>query len=515
VGGKGGIVNESSAVFSWLFFGISIFILLMAGINFVNISIAASLKRAKEVGVRKITGGTKLQIICQFLFESAFICLLAFFLSIFLTHVSLPLFNELSGKQLLLNKSVDWQLIGWFAALLVIIILLTGLYPAFVLSAFKPWEVLYNKQKLSGHTVFGPALVVIQFSLAVFFMITTIIYYRQMDFIRTKDLGYNPYQVIRTHINGAREIKPIRDFLRNELAKEPSVKYLSFGGDGGIDEVKIGNKTVEAIHQIIDEYRVPAMELVMKTGRNISSSNSSDKKHGALVNEAFVKAAGLANPIGTQIQTFDYYDKEIKTIVGVIEDYHTGSLHHPIKPMVLFACDWYSSGIWIRIEKGKQKQALAAIEAAYKKAMPSSLFQYNFLDELNAREYIQEKRWQKIIGIATIFSIVICCLGLFGLAHMAAQRRIKEIGIRKVLGASVSGITSLLTMDFLKPVFISLIIASPIAWYIMNKWLQDFAYRINISVWVFVIAALLAVTITIFTVSFQAIKAATANPVKV
>jgi putative ABC transport system permease protein len=511
---EGGIVNESNPVFSYMFLGIALFILLMAGINFINISIAGSLKRAKEVGVRKITGGSKQQIIFQFLFESAIICVIAFAVSVFLTSITLSLFNELSGKQLALSQSLDLQLTGWFASILLIIIILTGFYPAYVLSAFKPAEVLYNKQKLSGRNIFGRALVVLQFSLAVFFIITTLIYYRQMDFIRTKDLGYDPFQVIRTHIPGDREIKPIMDFLRNELTKEPSVKYVSFGGGGGEEKVTIRDKIIEAENHVIDEYRLPAMQIKLKAGRNISSAFPSDKAHAVLVNEAFVKAAGLESPLGTQIRTGEYYDKEVKTIVGIIEDFHSGSLHHPIKPMVMLVSDWASGGIWIKIEKGRQQKALTAIEAAYKKAMPTALFQYSFLDELNAKEYTQEQRWQKIVGIAATLSIIICCLGLFGLAHLAAQRRIKEIGIRKVLGATVASIASLLTKDFLKLVMISLVVASPLAWWVMNNWLQDFAYRISIGWWMFILAGLIAIVIAMITVSFQAIKAAIANPVK-
>ncbi|MEP7373274.1 MAG: ABC transporter permease [Chitinophagaceae bacterium] len=513
-GREGGIVNESDPVFSYLFLGIALFILLMAGINFINISIASSLKRAKEVGVRKISGGSKQQIIFQFLFESAIVCVIAFGLAVFLSYISLSLFNELSGKQILFKEIVDWSLIGWFAAILFIIILLTGFYPAYVLSAFKPKEVLYNKQKLSGRNIFGRALVVVQFGLAVFFIITTFIYYRQMDFIRTKDLGYDPFQVIRTDIPGAREYKPVQEFLRNELSKNPSIQYVSFGGGGGEDKVKVGDKVLDAENHVIDEYRLPVMQIKLKAGRNISSAFPSDKAHAVLVNEAFVKAAGLSSPIGTQIQTSEYYDKEPKTIVGVIENFHSGSLRHPIKPMVMFVSDWASGGIWIRIEKGRQQKALAAIEAAYKKAMPTALFQYNFLDELNAKEYIQEQRWQRIIGVATVLSIVICCLGLFGLAHLAAQRRIKEIGIRKVLGASVTSIASLLTKDFLRLVVTSLLIASPLAWWVMNNWLQDFAYRIAIGWWIFALSGLITIVIAMATVSFQAIKAAIANPVK-
>ncbi|HKO82812.1 MAG TPA: FtsX-like permease family protein, partial [Chitinophagaceae bacterium] len=511
---EGGIVNESNPIFSWLFLGIALFILFMATVNFINISIAGSLKRAKEVGVRKITGGSKRQIIFQFLFESAIVCLAAFVVAAFLTSISLPLFNELVKKQLVFSESVDLQLLTWLVAILFLIILLTGFYPAYVLSAFKPKEVLYNKQKLSGRNLFGRSLVVIQFSFAVFFIISTIIYYRQMNFIRTKDLGYEPYQVVRTHIRGNREYKPVQDKLRYELAKEPAIQYVSFGATGQLDKVKLGNKTMEALHEVIDEYRLPAMQIKLKAGRNVSSAIPSDKHHAVIVNEAFVKAARLESPLGAQVYTSERFDKELKTIVGVIEDFHSGSLHEPIKPMVMLVCDWDSWGIWIRIEKQNQQRALKAIEAAYKKAMPTALYEYKFLDELNAQAYEQEQRWQKIVGTAAALSIIICCLGLFGLAHLAAQRRIKEIGIRKVLGATVTSIASLLTKDFLKLVIVSLLVASPLAWWVMNNWLQDFAYRIQIGWWMFVLAGVIAIVIAMITVSFQAIKAAIANPVK-
>ncbi|HZI54519.1 MAG TPA: ABC transporter permease [Chitinophagaceae bacterium] len=512
---EGGIVNESDPVFSWLFLGIALFILFMATVNFINISIAGSLKRAKEVGVRKITGGSKQQIIFQFLYESAIVCLAAFLLAIVFTNLSLPLFNELVRKELVFSESFSVELLGWFVAILLFIILLTGFYPAYVLSAFKPKEVLYNKQKLSGRNLFGRSLVVLQFSLAVFFIIATIIYYRQMNFIRTKDLGYDPYQVVRTHIRGNREYKAVQQILKYELGREPSIKYISFGADGQPYDVKLGDKTIEALHEVIDEYRLPALQLKLKAGRNISPSTiASDRHHAVIVNEAFVKAAGLESPIGTQVYTSDRFDRELKTIIGVIEDYHSGSLHEPIKPMVMLVCDWDSGGIWVRIEKQNQQKALKALEVAYRKVMPTALYEYDFLDELNAKAYEQEQRWQKIISIAAVLSIIICCLGLFGLAHLAAQRRIKEIGIRKVLGATVTSIASLLTKDFLKLVVISLIVASPLAWWVMNSWLQDFAYRINIGWWMFALAGFFAIIIAMVTVSFQAIKAAVANPVK-
>jgi putative ABC transport system permease protein len=513
-GREGGIVNNSSPFFSYLFLGIASFILLMAGINFINISIAGSLKRAKEVGVRKITGGSKSQIIFQFLLESVLLCAMAFALSIALMNTCLPIFNQLAGKQMLLHEVFDRQLMFLFVIVFTVIVLFTGLYPAFVLSGFKPTEVLYNKQKLAGRNIFGRALVVVQFSLAVFFAIATLIYYQQMDYIRTKDLGYNPHQVIRTSIPGDRVLKPIYTFFRNELSKEPAIKQISFGFHGGNKEpVKIGDKTIEAVHSIIDEYHLQTLEIPLKAGRNFSADFPADKSKSVIVNEAFVKAAGLSNPIGTQLRTSDYYDKETKTIVGVVRDFHSGSLRERIQPMVMLMSEWAGGGIWIKVEKNKQKDAIAALEKVYKRAMPTAIFQYSFVDELNARAYLQEQRWQKIAGIATILSIIICCLGLLGLSHLAAQQRIKEIGIRKVLGASVAGIASLLSKDFVKLVIIAFAIASPFAWWVMNNWLQDFAYRINISWSVFVIAGTGALLIALLTVSFQAIKAAVANPV--
>jgi putative ABC transport system permease protein len=511
---EGGIVNESHPLFSWMFMAIALFILIMAAANFINISIATSLKRAREVGVRKVTGASRRQIILQFLVESGIVCLLAFLLAIVLTNLSLPLFNELARKQLEFSAALTGRLVAIFAGVFVAIMLITGLYPAYVLSAFRPKEVLYNKQTLSGRNLLGKALVVLQFSLAVFFIIATIIYYRQMDYVRTKDLGYDPYQVVRTNIRGDRDYGKIQEVLRSELSKEPSIQYLSFGGGGQLYNVKIGQQQIEAIHEVIDEYRLPVMQIKLKVGRNISSAIPSDKQHAVIVNESFVKAAKLASPIGTQLYTNDRFDKELKTIVGVVKDYHTGSLHEPIRPVVMLVCDWDAGAMWIRIGKLNQQKALKAIAQAYKKAMPTAFYEYSFMDELNAKAYEQEQRWQKIISIAALLSIIVCCLGLIGLAHLAAQQRTKEVGIRKVLGATVAGIATLLTKDFVKPVLLSMLLSSPIAWWMMNRWLQDFAYRVSIGWWMFMAAGLVVLFVAIVTVGIQALKAATANPVK-
>jgi len=475
-GGEGGAINYSNPLYSYVFLGIAIFILLMASINFVNISIASSLKRAKEVGIRKVTGSRQGQIIIQFLGESAILCVTAFLLALVFMFILLPIFNELANKQIAIKEIFEWKLIVSFTIVLLANILLSGLYPAYILSNFKPTEVLYSKQKLSGGGFLGQSLVVLQFALAAILLIASIVFYQQMNYVRTKDLGYNPYQVIRSYISGNRETKPFAEFIKNEVAKEPSIVQISFGEERGSNyKAKVNQRTVKSSYQNIDQNYFTVLGIRLKEGRNLSA------KHEIVVNEAFVKAAALVNPIGTLVKTEDFFIKSPARIVGVVKDFHFGSLRNRISPLVMTANDVYHGGIWLKIDKNRQQEAIKAFEKIYRKALPNAVYEYSFMDELNNRDYIQEQRWQKIIGFATLLSMLLCGMGLFGLTHLAAQQRTKEIGIRKVLGASVMSIVALLSKSFLKLSFISVIVASPIAFYFMDKWLQDFAYRIQIS----------------------------------
>lgn len=513
---ESGIGNAASPFASYMFMGIALFILVMAAVNFVNISIAGSLKRSKEVGIRKIAGSSKAQIVLQFLNESALLCCIAFLLSLILVNLSLPLFNELTGKRLIFSVAFDVKLILYFIVLLILIIGLTGLYPAYVLSNFRPAEVLYNKQKLSGRNIFGRSLVVFQFSLAVFLLIATLVYYNQVDYMRTKDLGYNPNNIIRTQYGGDRDYKTVHDYLKNELAKEPSVKGISFGNDGWTEEVKTNDHTFKAIYKNIDEHFLPLLEIPIKYGRNLTPAYPADVTNGIIVNEAFIKAAGISNAIGqtVNVNLNRGYDSTQKIIRGVVKDFHFGSLRDRITPMVMYMTQTPDGGIWIKFDKRNQDKAMAAVERLYKAAMPGATYRYDFLDELNAKQYIQEQRWQKVISIATAISLIVCCLGLYALAHLSTNRRIKEIGVRKVLGATVAQIAAMLSADFLKLVFIAFLIAAPVAWLIMNYWLQQYAYRIDISVIIFLTAAGIAVFIALFAVGFQSIKVAMGNPVE-
>ena len=511
--GESGVTNGSSPAASYMFLGIAFFILVMASVNFINIGVANSLKRAKEVGVRKIAGSSKKQIIFQFLLESAMLCGIAFVLSIICLNFLLPLFNEVTGKQLILGNVFDLKLLFYFISLFVAVISLTGLYPAFVLSGFKPVEALYNKQKLSGSNLFGRALVVFQFSLAVFLLVATMVYHSQMSYIQNKDLGYNPNNIIRTEFGGARDYKTVHDFFKDELLRESSIKAVSFGNDGWGRDVSANNHSIRVTYKNIDENFLPVMGIAVRRGRNLSQNFPGDAKTGAIVNEAFVKAANMKNAIGQTI-TFNNGDIGEKIIRGVVSDFHFGSLRDRITPLLMYMNETPDGGIWIKFDKRKQKEALAATERIYKKAIPGAAYRYDFLDELNEKQYLQEQRWQKVINIATAISFIICCLGLFALAHLSTNRRVKEIGIRKVLGATVIGITQLLTKDFLRLVIIAIAFATPVAWIAMSKWLESFAYRVNVSVWIFIAAGIVSVLIALITISFQSIKAAIANPVK-
>jgi len=331
--------------------------------------------------------------------------------------------------------------------------------------------------------------------------------------MRTKDLGYNPNQIIRMNISGDRDYRSAIIYLKNEFAKEPSIKAVSFGNDGFPENIEVNGRNLKAQYKNVDENFLSVMQIPLIAGSNIGSSFTASKKE-VLVNETFVKQSGIKNPVGAQIKVYRYGDSALKTITGVVKDFHFASLREPIAPMVMYASEVPDGGIWIKFNQAKQKEALMAIEHIYTKALPGAVYQYNFLDELNVQQYIQEQRWQQVVSVATILAFIICCLGLFGFAHFSTNQRTKEIGVRKVLGASVGQIVTLLSRNFLKPVVIAFLIASPISWMIMNRWLQDYAYRVNIGWAVFAVAGFFAVTVALLTVCFQAVKAALANPVK-
>ncbi|HTE29109.1 MAG TPA: ABC transporter permease [Chryseolinea sp.] len=505
-----GLSGGSTITYSYILTGIVIFILLMACVNFINLSIAGSLKRAKEIGVRKITGSTRMQIISQFLIEAAILCFISFILAIVLSEVLMPVFNQLSGKTISLSWQTDFNLLLYGLLIMITCILTAGLYPAITLSLFNPVQVLYNKQKLNNKNWLGKSLIILQFTLAVSLVISTIIYYRQMNFISNTDMGYNDADIIRIHLPPQRIDANTITTFRSKLSNSPFITQVASDMGSNINSVLANGKEISVEKNSIDPFYLPVLQIPLKEGRNFSKEYGTDSANSVIVNEAFVKSAGWRNPVGQQLTESD--SKQTKTVIGVVKNYHYGSLKEKIQPQVLTmgSMDY----VLIKIRHDKMIEAVQAIQAVYIDVFPEHYFSYRFLDDQNAAEYANDQKWKQIITYSAAIAILICCIGLFGLSSFTAHRRNKEVGIRKVLGASVISIAGLLTKDFLKLVLVSILIATPISWWAMNNWLQNFAYKTNISWWLFALAGLIAVFIALGAVSYQAFKAAIANPVK-
>ena len=512
---ENGLSGGSTIMYSYILTGIVAFILLMACVNFINLSISDSLKRSKEIGVRKIAGSNGRQIIIQFLVEASLLCFISYIFAITLSKLFLPLFNQLADKKISLSGSTDLSFFFYGIILMLICIVIAGIYPAITLSLFNPAEVLYNKQKLKGKNLFGKGLIVLQFTVAVALIISTLVYYKQMKFISNEDLGYNATDIFKIHLPPQRIDSNVTTTFRRELLKYPSIKYLTtYAGGNWDNRVSVNGKEFIAKNSSVDEFYLPALEIPLNAGRNFSARYPTDAVNSIIVNETFVKSVGLKDPIGQQLVDLDDNNKS-KTIVGVVKDYHYGSLKQKIHPQILSMIYVGNNGdAFIKIQRGKTVQALKAAEATYNKIFPQHYFNYQFLGDENARAYASDKKWQQIVSYSAVVAILICCIGLFGLSSFTAQNRYKEIGIRKVVGASAVSIAQLLAKDFLKLIIIAIIIASPAAWLAMNKWLQNYAYSIQINGWLFLTAAFISILIGVITVSFQAIKAAMANPVE-
>ncbi|SHN33650.1 ABC transporter permease [Chitinophaga sp. CF418] len=514
VQGDAGIFNGSLYTALYLLSGIAAFILLMACINFINLTIAHSLQRAKEIGIRKVNGSNRWQIICQFLIEAALLCIAAFLLAIVFSRILLPVVNSFTGRHIELYLIKDVTIWGVGLGILVMSIIMIGLYPAFVLSGFNAAEVLYGKRKTrTGRGWLGKSLVVFQFTLAISFVTGSLIYYLQMSFIGSKELGYSPSGIIDVKLPAQRNPEQLAQLFRAELAAVPAVVQVAgFNSWGDNNVVKVNDRTIYSHKVRGDAFYLPGLEIPLVQGRNFSSAFGADSLQSVIVNETFVKQAGWKDPVGQQVRLIGEWKGDMNmTVVGVMKDYHYNSLKEKIGPEVLVMKDYEQ--LIVKTRQGKASEALAAIERIYKKYLPDSPFQFSFIDDDIARQYRDEKHWQQIIAYVTILSVFICCLGLFGLSYLAARQRTREIGIRKVLGAGVAGLTGLLSGDFLQLVVIAFLIASPLSFFVMDHWLENFAYRIHISWWIFLVSGAVAIFIAMATVSFQTIRAAMGNPV--
>ena len=503
---------------------IALFLIVLASVNFMNLSTAHSLKRAKEVGIRKTLGSNKVDLVRQFLIESGLISFISLLLALVLALAALHFFNDLSGKSI----SIPYQSPFFWLIVLGATFLLglsSGSYPAFFMSHFMPIKTLKGGgQKDAGGGGIRNALVVFQFSISVFLIIATLVVYQQLNFIQGKDLGFTKEQIVLIDDTFAAGSQV--DTFKEEvvkLGKVQSATLSSFlptpSSRSNTSFFKEGSREQENAIQMqiwnVDEDYIPTLDMEIVTGRNFNNQFGTDST-AVIVNEAALPVLGMGaqEALGTRIsQDIDSENPEYYTIVGVVKNFHYESLREDIGALCL-SMSRSTGNLAVKLNTGDFSSTIATIESIWDKLAPGQPFTYRFMDDSFNTVYEAEQRLGKIFMVFTVLSILIACLGLFGLAAFNAQKRTKEIGVRKVLGASVGQITFRLTTDFLKMVGIAVLISLPIGWFLMKRWLQDFSYRIDIGVGILLFAALLAIAVAAITVSYQSIKAAIVNPVK-
>ncbi len=507
---ENGLTDSSNPVYSKILSAIALFILIIACINFINLTIARSMKRAKEIGIRKVIGGERKQMILQFLGESYLLTIGAFVFAIFLVIVALPVFNQLSNKELSFSYLLDIKLVVFYIALLLLTGFLAGFYPALIISRFDPAETLYNRLRFSGKNYLAKSLVILQFTLATFLIIATLTIYSQFNFLTHQDLGYNDKNIVSIETKGMKSNE--LNVLREELLKNTAIQKVAARQRGYWSTIaKASEKDMEFVMQVVTDNYLPTYEIPLIKGRNFSPQLATDSTTSVMVNESFVKAAGWKDGIGEVVDFF--YDNRKYSVVGVVKDYHYGSLTEKIGPELFIMDPRYTYGhLLIKINPENNSSTLKYIESVVKKLNPFEPYEYQFKDEQNFKQYETENKWKQIMSFAAIITIFISCIGLFGLATLSAEKRTKEIGIRKVLGASAGEMMRMLSSDFLKLTIVAAVIAIPAAWWAMNKWLENYPYRISMGPGLFALAIVLVVIIALFTVSFQAIKAAGTNP---
>ena len=504
----------------YIFSIIGIFILLIASINFINLTTARSVERAKEVGIRKVVGAAKNQLAIQFISESIIICILAFFVAVGLTTLGLPYFNDLAGKIVSQGVFAEPLNIFYLFVISITIGVIAGIYPAIVLTSFKPVSVLKGKFSTSSRGILlRKSLVVVQFTISIALIIGTIVIYNQMQFMRNQDLGFDKEHtiVLPTQI-GERQ-----DALKASIAQVPGVKGIALsssvpgsGNPAAYSEVENQNGDLQVANldlYYVDEDYISQLGMEIVAGRGFSRDFPSDSSQAMVINEKAVSLLGYSKPedaIGARYQQWGSNGQ----VIGVVKDFNFRSLQQEIAPITMRLDPTNTAVMSIKIVGSNTQQTLTAVEKTWHSILPADPFEYYFLDELFNQQYSADEEFGDLFLSFALLAIFISCLGLLGLAAYSTIQRKKEIGIRKIIGASVGNIVNLLSKEFLKLVGIAFLISSPIAWYAMHNWLEDFAYKINVEWWMFFIAGLGAMIIAMVTVSFQAINAAIANPIK-
>ncbi len=509
---------NSDIKYIYIFSIIALFILLIACINFMNLSTARSSTRSKEVGVRKVLGSNKSQLIKQFLAESFLLTIISFFIAVTLAEILLPAFESLAGKQLHTNYLNNWITIPVLLITIIIVGLIAGSYPSFFLSSFQPVKVLKGKVRGNKGNLLRSGLVVFQFAISIVLFVGTFIVYSQLKYIQNTKLGFDKNHILV--IQRAWALGTNTKAFKQELIKNPGIISASntndLPGKPFSETLFHAENSPASVNKILvfmsaDQEFAKTMEISLKAGRYFSKEHPSDSL-AAVVNESTVKVLGLKDPIGKRI--YFVGRKDPFTIIGVLKDFHYESLHEKIRPLVILPKRGLTAYLPVRLSSNNINSTIAFIKSEWKKFVPGKPFEYYFLDVDLEHLYQSEQKIGEIFTVFSVLAIFIACLGLFGLAAFTAERRTKEIGIRKALGSSVTGIIFLLSKEFTKWVLIANIIAWPVAYFFMNNWLKDFAYRINMNPWVFLLSGVLTLVIALSTVSIHAVKAAKANPIK-
>lgn len=507
----------------YIFSCVALLIVLIAAINYANLMVALSLRRAREVGTRKMVGATPEQVIAQFFIESLCTTLGAVLFAIALVELALPIFNQMVQRSLAIRYFDDFGFALMVFLVVLIVSLVAGSYPAVRLSRLQPTNVLKGSLKGGTHgSWFQKGLVVFQFAISGAFLVCTIIIQNQMGYIQNKELGMNAKQIVVVPIKGAMNIRQALTF-KQVLLQDPHFSQATLSAvipphpnSRYSLEIEGFEEQIMVNHNAVDVDFLKTLQIDLKIGRNFSQDHSTDHLKAVLINEAFVARVGWDNPIGKEIK---YGGNQKGTVIGVVRDFHLESLHHKIAPIFItfIQQDWrghWPGYISVRIQTDDRSLILAQLKALWKRLAPDYPFEYFFLDMAFDQLYSSEQLLTQIFNVFFTLTIFIACLGLFGLSAHTAQQRTKELGIRKILGASVIDLVTLIVKDFIKLVFIGIAIGSPIAYFAMNDWLQNFVYRTETSINTILLAALISVLISFFTVSYQAIQAALKNPVE-
>lgn len=523
------VISEQNDIKNLYIFGIiAFFIIVLACVNFVNLATAQASKRSKEIGIRKVLGSYRIQLIKQFLAEAVFYTLISTILAVLLVWLLLPLFNQISGKNLPFQSIFKDGIWLFILCLSILTALLAGIYPALYLTSIKPVNILKGSSGISKNNngFIRNGLVVFQFTIAIIMIIATSIVYLQLRYTQNRDLGYDKENLVV--LQNTEKLEGSEETFRQELESLSEVKNAAISsgmltkgnfGDFYVPETINTDETIakdiSLQSYLVDEYFISTLDLKLKDGRGFNKQFNDSLS--VVINEAAAKQIGWKNPIGSMIR-YPGGRMESYKVVGVLKDFNLESLHSHIEPFALFSnkSKSYDTGIsyiTIKLKAKNTKDILEVIQKKWENYQPNVPFEYSFLDDdLNAA-YISDQRHASLFGIFSFLTIFIACMGLLGLIAFTAQQKTKEIGIRKVLGASIGEIIRLLAIEFVKVILIALLIASPVAWYFMSKWLQDFVYKIEIPLWVFALSGVLALGIAMLTMGFQALKAAKSNPV--